>query len=100
MNLQTVKCFAKAMRFGSKYIYQTVPRLLTLWLDMADEIVTKPNDLEQFRKINQEVQRAARVLPAWKVSVHYTFHGRTTDDSSDAVVHRFPPNRVSSGTEE
>ncbi|KAK7696228.1 hypothetical protein QCA50_000881 [Cerrena zonata] len=66
MNLQTVKCFAKAMRFGSKYIYQTIPRILTLWQDMAEDIATKPNDLEQFRKINQEVQRAARVLPAWK----------------------------------
>ena len=68
MNLQTVKCFAKAMRFGSKYIYQTVPRLLTLWLDMADDIAKKPEELDIFRKINQEVQKAAKYLPAWKVS--------------------------------
>lgn len=27
--------FGKALRFGSKYVYQSLPRLLTLWLDMG-----------------------------------------------------------------
>ncbi|KAH8118429.1 hypothetical protein DFH11DRAFT_1686601 [Phellopilus nigrolimitatus] len=35
MNLFTVRSYATAIRLGSKYAYQTIPRLLTLWLDMV-----------------------------------------------------------------
>lgn len=27
----------QALAYGSKYIYQTMPRLLTLWLDMGED---------------------------------------------------------------
>lgn len=29
--------FAKALNYGSKYIYQTMPRMLTLWLDYGED---------------------------------------------------------------
>ncbi|CAL1700250.1 unnamed protein product [Somion occarium] len=64
MNLQTVKCYSKAMKFGSKYIYQTVPRLLTLWLDMAVEV--KPADIDIFKKTNNEVAKTVKSVPVWK----------------------------------
>ncbi|CAE6451648.1 unnamed protein product [Rhizoctonia solani] len=35
MNMFTCKYYVEAMKFGSKYIYQTMPRLLTIWADMA-----------------------------------------------------------------
>ncbi|KAF8709080.1 UVSB PI-3 kinase, MEI-41 and ESR-1, partial [Rhizoctonia solani] len=35
MNMFTCRYYVEAMKFGSKYIYQTMPRLLTIWADMA-----------------------------------------------------------------
>lgn len=31
------KSYCKALKFGVKYVYQTLPKLLTVWLDFADE---------------------------------------------------------------
>ncbi|KAJ3474989.1 hypothetical protein NLI96_g12128 [Meripilus lineatus] len=64
MNLQTVKSFSKAIRYGSKYIYQTVPRLLTLWLDMGEHPTTSKS--ETFTRINLEVSRAIKNTPVCK----------------------------------
>lgn len=69
MNLVTVRAYAKAMRYGSKYIYQTVPRLLTLWLDMGES--TNPHASDVFKKINAEVSRSIETVPAYKVSSIY-----------------------------
>ncbi|KZT62935.1 hypothetical protein CALCODRAFT_425546, partial [Calocera cornea HHB12733] len=33
----TCKAYGKALSYGSKYIYQTMPRMLSLWLDLADQ---------------------------------------------------------------
>ena len=44
MNLTTIKCYAKSIELGSKYIYETVPRLLTIWMDIGEK--TFPNDYE------------------------------------------------------
>lgn len=45
----TVHNFSKALRFGTKFLYQALPRLVTLWLDLAswDDIVKW--ELEQVR---------------------------------------------------
>ncbi|KZT05577.1 uncharacterized protein LAESUDRAFT_655532 [Laetiporus sulphureus 93-53] len=64
MNLQTVKAFAKAIRYGSKYIYQTVPRLLTLWLDMGENSVISTGNI--FPRINDEVAKAIKSVPVYK----------------------------------
>ncbi|KZW04164.1 hypothetical protein EXIGLDRAFT_758462 [Exidia glandulosa HHB12029] len=37
LNLQTVQNYASSLQYGSKYIYQTMPRMLTLWLDLGEE---------------------------------------------------------------
>ena len=29
--------FSKALRFGTKFLYQALPRLITIWLDFADK---------------------------------------------------------------
>lgn len=34
--------YADALRYGTKYIYQALPRMLTIWLEMSEahDIVT------------------------------------------------------------
>ncbi|THH16411.1 hypothetical protein EW146_g4222 [Bondarzewia mesenterica] len=64
MNLATVRAFTKAMKYGSKFIYQTMPRLLTIWLDLGEDRSLSRGDI--FKKINAEVSRAITVVPAYK----------------------------------
>ncbi|KAI5893599.1 uncharacterized protein SCHCODRAFT_02730130 [Schizophyllum commune H4-8] len=77
MLFHVVKAFAKAMRFGSKYIYQTVPRLLTIWLDISDkpEVLAstatekpraEPVIIDVFRDMCQSVEDAIKKVPAYK----------------------------------
>ena len=67
MRLATVRCFTKAMKYGNKFIYQTVPRLLTIWLDMGED--TTVNSEESFTKITAEISRSISGVPAFKVSL-------------------------------
>ncbi len=69
MNFQTVRCFTRAIRYGSKYIYQTLPRVLTIWLDLAEDPRTNTGDI--FKKINDEVSRAIKAAPTYKVCLQY-----------------------------
>ncbi|KAH9002229.1 hypothetical protein EDB86DRAFT_3063350 [Lactarius hatsudake] len=64
MRLSTVRCFTKAMKYGNKFIYQTVPRLLTIWLDMGEDATV--NTHEYFIKISAEISRAISGVPAFK----------------------------------
>ncbi|KAH9077054.1 hypothetical protein EDB83DRAFT_2504335 [Lactarius deliciosus] len=64
MRLSTVRCFTKAMKYGNKFIYQTVPRLLTIWLDMGEDGTV--NTHEYFIKISAEISRAISGVPAFK----------------------------------
>jgi hypothetical protein len=69
MNLHTVKCFSKAIVCGSKYVYQTVPRLLTIWLDMGENVT--PAITEVFRKLNNYVATAIKTAPVYKVGLPF-----------------------------
>jgi serine/threonine-protein kinase ATR len=66
MNLYTVRFFAKAIKYGSKYVYQTVPRLLTIWLDMGEDQRFQTGDV--FKKLNDAVAKAIKETPVYKVS--------------------------------
>lgn len=66
MNLSTVKAYASAINLGSKYIYQTVPRLLTLWLDLGED--PKVAESDTYKLINQAVAQAIKVSPVYKVA--------------------------------
>ena len=37
-----VQCYLRALQFGVKYIFQTMPRLLTVWLDLGDVVESNP----------------------------------------------------------
>lgn len=64
MNLSTVRSYAKAIKVGSKYIYQTVPRILTIWLDLGED--QKAAGSEPFRKLNEVVAKVTKDTPAYK----------------------------------
>jgi len=93
MNLYTVRFFAKAIRYGSKYVYQTVPRLLTIWLDLGEDSNQSVTDI--FKKLNELVAKAIKDIPAYKVS--FLTIALVTPDRLCLVVHRFPPNCVACG---
>ncbi|KAG1764780.1 FAT domain-containing protein [Suillus placidus] len=64
MNFQTIKCFTEAAAYGNKFVYQTIPRLLTLWLDMGERKVSAENPL--FDKINSVVASSINSIPVYK----------------------------------
>ncbi|KAJ4486427.1 latcripin-1 [Lentinula lateritia] len=64
MNLSTIRAYAEAINLGTKYIYQTVPRLLTLWLDLGED--AKVAETDTFRLINQAVSGAIKNSPTYK----------------------------------
>ena len=92
LNLTTVREYAMAIRLGSKYTYQTIPRLLTLWLDMADDQYSRKT--HEFHLVNLEIQRAVKETPVYKVC-----WGPLSSFVSIlfiVVVDRFPSNLVES----
>jgi serine/threonine-protein kinase ATR len=54
------------MKFGNKFVYQIVPRLLTIWLDMGEDPAVREE--EYFKRMTAEISRAIGVVPAFKVS--------------------------------
>lgn len=95
MNLYTVRCFAKAIRFGSKYIYQTVPRLLTIWLDLGEDEKTAGTDV--FKKLNDVVAKAIKEAPVYKVTFFIFLLRPSVLIYILSVVHGLPTNCVSCG---
>jgi serine/threonine-protein kinase ATR len=65
MNYQTIKCFAKAIALGNKFVYQTIPRMLTLWLNLGEYKTTAEHPL--FDKINNTVASSIDSVPVYKV---------------------------------
>ncbi|KAF8961112.1 hypothetical protein BDZ97DRAFT_1664899 [Flammula alnicola] len=64
MNAYTVKSFSKAIMHGSKYIYQTVPRMLTIWLDLGEDATMAQQD--PFKKMTEDISKAIRGAPVFK----------------------------------
>ncbi|VDB97094.1 unnamed protein product [Peniophora sp. CBMAI 1063] len=59
-----VRSFMKAIKYGTKFTYQTVPRLLTIWLDMGEDDELRKT--ESFRKVMAEINRVLPDIPAYK----------------------------------
>ena len=99
INLQTVRSFTRAIRYGSKYIYQTLPRVLTIWLDMAEDPERANNDV--FAKVNVEVSRAIKATPVYKVISLSCYPVYSYSSSSCyVVVHCLPPDCVAHRSQE
>ena len=82
MNVYTVKEYVTALRLGSKYAYQTIPRVLTLWLDMGENVGTasgskskkagktgthRSNSADSFTQMNDNIKMAISHTPVYKV---------------------------------
>ncbi|GJJ07321.1 hypothetical protein Clacol_001522 [Clathrus columnatus] len=72
-NYQTIKCYAKTLQIGSKYVYQTMPRMLTLWLDLGEKIphssVANDRGIDAnniLSKTNSKVSHAIRSIATYK----------------------------------
>ncbi|KAF8138751.1 hypothetical protein EV363DRAFT_1394182 [Boletus edulis] len=64
MNAHTIKNYAKAVGLGSKYVYQAIPRMLTLWLDLGENPKTATHSV--FFKIHTSICQAVESVPAYK----------------------------------
>lgn len=78
---QTCHYYLQALRYGVKYIYQTMPRLLTLWLDLGESAdgkkygighsasadVRNSDASEVVKKLTPAMDRARKELPEYQV---------------------------------
>ncbi|KAF9238832.1 hypothetical protein BU15DRAFT_88266 [Melanogaster broomeanus] len=64
LNAHTIRNYAKAVMLGSKYVYQAIPRMLTLWLDLGEN--QKLINHAIFLKINGAISSAIDGVPAFK----------------------------------
>ena len=73
----TINCYAEAIKLGSKFVYQTVPRLLALWdvaVSTKNRTSTQPRPNQQIEdaevnKINDIIVNAFRTAPIYQVSL-------------------------------
>ncbi|CAH8869939.1 unnamed protein product [Trichobilharzia szidati] len=49
-----LKQYGLALSYGSQFIYQSMPRLLTLWLDHGQDFVRSSHELNKSQKHNEE----------------------------------------------
>ncbi|KAH0840168.1 Nop14-like family-domain-containing protein [Lanmaoa asiatica] len=70
MNAHTVRNYAKAVGLGSKYVYQAIPRMLTLWLDFGENSKAAAHPV--FLKIHAAICQAVESVPAYKARSLYT----------------------------
>jgi serine/threonine-protein kinase ATR len=63
---QIIKAYHKTLMLGTKFVYQTVPRMLTLWLDIGEdhELAGK----ETFAQIHKEMSGAIRRTKIYSVN--------------------------------
>ncbi|KAI8840920.1 hypothetical protein BC829DRAFT_16893 [Chytridium lagenaria] len=70
LSYQVCKYYSKALNYGTQYIYQTLPRLLTLWLDSGTLQAKKGdgnNEVSQvFALINKTLRRLVESLPPYQ----------------------------------
>ncbi|XP_049291273.1 serine/threonine-protein kinase ATR [Anopheles funestus] len=64
MMFDVMKCYGKSMMFGSSYIYQSMPRILSIWLDSTAKAVQKSEEVSSTgaimsRKIAQSMNKLA-----------------------------------------
>uniref|UniRef100_A0A182W7X4 Serine/threonine-protein kinase ATR n=1 Tax=Anopheles minimus TaxID=112268 RepID=A0A182W7X4_9DIPT len=64
MMFDVMKCYGKSMMFGSSYIYQSMPRVLSIWLDSTAKTMQKSDEASSSgaimsRKIAQSMNKLA-----------------------------------------
>uniref|UniRef100_A0A182Q7R9 Serine/threonine-protein kinase ATR n=1 Tax=Anopheles farauti TaxID=69004 RepID=A0A182Q7R9_9DIPT len=62
MLFEVMKSYGKSMQYGSKYIYESMPRVLSIWLDTTAKVLQKTSDAAAAslnRKIAQSMNKLA-----------------------------------------
>ncbi|GAA5994714.1 protein kinase MEC1 [Rhodotorula paludigena] len=78
-----VKLFCKSVASGTKYIYQALPRLLTIWLEMGEKPAIL--DFSKARRSNPSAQPDGDTHDIWKAFTRTNSHVRKA-----AVVQPIP----------
>lgn len=86
MNAHIVRNYAKAVGLGSKYVYQAIPRMLTLWLDLGENPKTAAHPV--FSKIHGAICQAVESVPAYKARSRYTDTYFSTAEPRDSGSRR------------
>ena len=68
MNLNTINWFGESMLYGDKHIYQTVPRLLTLWLELTTQYLND-NTHKETNKATVFLSSHVEEIPTYKASL-------------------------------
>ena len=68
--IQVVQNFSLSLLYGSQYIYQSMPRLLALWLDFGAEVVDCDRCDTGLQGLRMVLQKLNKV---WNYSVLYAF---------------------------
>ncbi|EDV36459.1 uncharacterized protein Dana_GF12969 [Drosophila ananassae] len=63
--LQVLVNYAKSLRYGSEHVYQSMPRLISLWLDTAESC----SNPDMIKRMNDLLTNCSNVLPT---SMFYT----------------------------
>ncbi len=92
MNTYTVRSYVKAIMNGSKFVYQTVPRMLTIWLDIGEDKRACQED--SFKKMTDIMAKAFKDAPVYKVGTRVSFVSWSI--ISYVVVYRLPSNSLTS----
>ncbi|KAH8372589.1 hypothetical protein KR009_000145 [Drosophila setifemur] len=69
MLLQVMVNYAKSLRYGSEHVYQSMPRLISLWLDTSESSV----NLDLVKKMNDLLTNCCSVLPT---AMFYTVYSQ------------------------
>ena len=64
MHAQTIVNYGRAASIGSKYVYETIPRMLTLWLDLVEKPKAKSHPY--WTRIENAIAEAVVDVPAYK----------------------------------
>lgn len=83
---QMVLNYLRSLQFGVKYIYETLPKLVTVWLDFAANLnqvgtrVKKASEIIaarqiQLRNINKQIRSHSQKVPAYIVSTLCVTYG-------------------------
>jgi len=66
------RLYGKALTLGPKYLYQAMPRLLTLWLDLGQQAMAATSlAAAELQHVNTIMMELAEVLPEYMVIVSY-----------------------------
>ncbi|KAJ2573297.1 hypothetical protein IW140_000342, partial [Coemansia sp. RSA 1813] len=69
-----IRYYSRALMYSSRFLYQALPRLLTVWLDFGASILRPPDSknsrvVDRFKTINRVMLNFAKRLPAYNFLV-------------------------------